>query len=94
MTSAGRSDPQVKQSFEWCLSCLRNARHGHGIFEFSLSRLHKNLDRLGHAADDSFDIADENDLRCFLHWDLHYNNRLVLGPLILEQSEMGLRFEV
>ena len=71
---------QVKQAFEWCLSRLRNARHGHGIFEFSLSRLHKNLDRLGHAADDSFDIVDENDMQSFVHWDLDYNTRLVLGP--------------
>ena len=81
---------QVKQALEWCLSRLRNARHGHGIFEFSLSRLHKNLDRLGHAADDSFDIVDENDVRSFLHWDLDYNTRLVLGPLTLEQSEIGV----
>ena len=81
---------QVKQAFEWCLSRLMIARHGHGIFEFALSRLHKNLDRLGHAADDSFDIVDENDLRSFPHWDLDYNTRLVLGPLILEQSEIGV----
>ena len=78
---------QVKQAFEWCLSRLTN---GHGIFEFALSRLHKNLDRLGHAADDSFDIVDENDLRSFLQWDLDYNTRLVLGPLILEPSEIGV----
>ena len=58
---------QVKQAFRWCLSRLRNARHGHGIFEFALSRLHKNLDRLGQTEDDSFDIVDENDLRSCLH---------------------------
>ena len=81
---------QVKQAFEWCLSRLRNARHVHGIFEFALSGLHKNLDRPGHAADDSFDIVDENDLRSFLHWGLDYNPRLVLGPLILEPSEIGV----
>ena len=61
-----------------------------GFFEFSLSRRHKDLDRPTHAADESFDIVDENDLRSFLHWDLDYNTRLVLGPLILEQSEIGV----
>ena len=81
---------QVKQAFEWCLSRLKNARHGHAIFEFSLSPVHKNLHRPGHAADDSFDIVDENDMRSFLHWDLDYNTRLVLGPLIFEQSEIGV----
>ena len=32
-----RSD--VKAAFEWGLSRLRNKRHGHGIFEFSLSKM-------------------------------------------------------
>ena len=81
---------QVKPVFEWCLSRPRNARHGHGSFEFSLSRLHKTLDRLGHATDESFDIVHENALPSFLHWDLEHNTRLVLGPLILQQSEIGV----
>ena len=83
-----RSD--VKAAFEWGLSRLRNKRHGHGIFEFSLSKLHRHLDRLGHALDETFDMADETDVRTYLHWDLDHNTLLTIGPLILTQSPVGV----
>ena len=38
------SRSQVKQTFEWELSRLRNARHGHGPFDFSICALHKHPD--------------------------------------------------
>ena len=80
----------VKKAFEWGLSRLRNERHGHGCFEFSLSKLHTHMDKLGHALDDSYDIIDEADIRSYLHWDLDHNTFLTLGPLILTQSPVGV----
>ena len=61
------SRAQVKQAFEWGLSRLRNARHGHGPFDFSISALHKHLDRIGHATDHTFHIITESEVRSFLH---------------------------
>ena len=80
----------VKAAFEWGLSRLRNKRHGHGIFEFSLSKLHRHLNRLGHALDETFDIVDETDVCTYLHWDLDHNTLLTICPMILTQSPVGV----
>ena len=84
------SSAQVKQAFEWGLSRLSNARHGHGPFDFSISALHKHLDRIGHATDHTFHIITESEVRSFLHWDLDHNTFLMVAHLILEQSEYGV----
>ena len=84
------SRSEVKTAFEWGLSRLRNKRHGHGIFKFSLSKLHRHLDKLGHAVDENYDIVNKTDVRTYLHWDLDHNTLLTMGPLILTQSPMGV----
>ena len=66
------------------------AEQAHGIFEFSLSKFHKHLDRLGHALDKSYDIVDETDVRTYVHWDPNHNTLLTMGPLILTQSPVGV----